>query len=273
MASPRNSLDHPLASILVCPQCHGELLANPQHWECVKCGTAFPVYQGVVHFATPVSDQPAENRDVAFRQRYEWQYQAEGDAEQYAKSFKEKPRKRQRTRRELAIMECLLAGRKDCEFILDIPCGGGRLSGPLAACARVLAEADIAPAQLKLALAHNLGNQTGIIASALTLPIRDMAVDGAVCARLSHHLPDPGERKNLLNELLRVSSQFVIFSFTDRSSIQSFGRKLRGKALNPCAMAVDDVVASAAEQGFRLDRVMTVSNIGPRHRYALLVRN
>ena len=76
-----------------------------------------------------------------------------------------------------------------------------------------------------------------------------------------------------LAELIRVAKKFVVVSFTDRQSVQSFGRKLRGNALNPCAMAVDEITTAAERAGFKLEKLMTVSNIGPRHRYALLVRS
>jgi len=88
--------------------------------------------------------------------------------------------------------------------------------------------------------------------------------------RLSHHLPDPAERELLISELMRVSSRFCIFSFTDRDSIQSFGRKLRGKKLNPCSMSVDEISSVVKVNGGKVDDIMTVSSIGPRHRWALI---
>ena len=263
---------HALAPILVCPACHADLSHDAGKVQCTRCNAHYAESGGVFVFSVPDSYDDESSRDVAFRKRYEWQYHSPEEARKYASSFTEKPRKRQRTRRELHILETLLSGFPDNETLLDVPCGGGRLSQPMVDRTKVLIEMDIAEAQLDLALSRQLGNQWGVLGSALALPVDGLAVDGAICARLSHHLPDPAERDKLLSELMRVAQKFVVVSFTDRQSVQSFGRKLRGKALNPCAMAVEEITSAAHKAGFDLQKLMTVSNIGPRHRYALLVR-
>jgi len=266
-----------LTGLLVCPACNSDLAVSKTEYQCQGCGNEYAISGDTPCFAEPEMAEPEIDESdtpagVAFRKRYEWQYQEQEDARQYDQSFRDGPRKRQRTKRELGILRSMLNSQPRCHTILDVPCGGGRLSPPIAARTEHLLEADIAPAQLQLALRHELEPQRGLIISALALPFDSGSLDAAVCARLSHHLPDPAEREQLLSELLRVSRSFVIFSFTDRKSIQSFGRKLRGKKLNPSAMSTDQIEQIALANGAIVDRFMTVSSIGPRHRFALLVK-
>lgn len=229
----------------------------------------------IPQFAQPEPEALQDTTNGPDRKRYEWTYQRDAGAAQYDRSFSESRRKRQRTRRELWILERLLSDQPTSKTLLDIPCGGGRLSAPMAARTHALLEADISPAQLDLALTRNYSVTcpVGMVVSALELPLPDESIDGVICARLSHHLPDAKERETLLGELLRVSKNFVIFSFTDRRSIQSISRRIRGRALKSAAMLPEEIAAIASRYGARLDQCLTVSNLGSRHRYALLVKN
>lgn len=208
------------------------------------------------------------------RAEYRTKYQHNGAAATYDASFRELPAKARRTRRELSILEQLLAQVPDPHTLLDIPCGGGRLSGPLRRRCSLLIEADVALEQLRHALKEDdTGARTaGFTADALHLPLKDGAVNGVVCARLSHHLPTADERDALLGELIRVAREFVIFSFTESRSLPSLSRRLRGRALNPCAMSLDDVGRLGGQYGLSVRDSGVVSPLGSRHRYALLTR-
>ncbi|MEA3291049.1 MAG: methyltransferase domain-containing protein [Pseudomonadota bacterium] len=266
-----------LADLLVCPACHADLAGGPGQLFCTSCNSVYPLHgpdDSIPWFAQPDQAALEGTRDGPDRKRYEWKYQQDAGAERYDTSFHEQPRKRRRTRREQEIVDQLLSGQLRCTTLLDVPCGGGRLSAPLAAKTEYLLEADISPAQLQLSLGRKRGGKppVGIVLSALQLPLPDNALDGAVCARLSHHLPEAREREQIITELLRVSRRFVIFSFTDRRSMQSFSRKLRSKALNPSAMLPEEIDSVARRCGARMEHCLTVSSLGPRHRYALLIK-
>jgi hypothetical protein len=143
----------------------------------------------------------------------------------------------------------------------------------MAAACRNLVEADISHAQLRLALARkNAGARdlSGMIVSAFRLPLGDGSVDGVVCARLSHHLPEAAERGELLDELLRIAKRFVIFSFVDRLSMKSIARRIRLRELNPSAMTLSEISEIARRRGARVKKCLAVSNLGSRHRYALI---
>ncbi|MEM7193535.1 MAG: class I SAM-dependent methyltransferase [Pseudomonadota bacterium] len=248
---------------------------SPTSLGCGCCQTSYRVSGNVPVFAEPETVSDDALGSINFRKRYEWQYQDASSASAYDQSFRASARKRQRTRRELAIVETLLGDQQKTGRLLDIPCGGGRLSDPISDACDELIEADIAPAQLALALKRHdqSGISTrveGVVASALNIPLANESVDGVICARLSHHLPDSTERRALLAELLRVARFFVIFSFTDLASIQSLSRKLRGKSLNPSAMSQDEIERIVTSEGAHIKQFMTVSNIGPRHRFVLL---
>jgi SAM-dependent methyltransferase len=262
--------DDSVTALLACPKCRTDLFYENSCYRCSSCGNGYPVVNEIPQFAMAQENYQEDPDGIAFRKRYEWQYNDIRDAAKYDESFRKSRRKRQRTSRELSIVEAMLSRQGKCRTILDVPCGGGRLSGPISNKTQVLIEADISLAQIHLALSQNLGNQRGMMISALALPFESEALDGSVCARLSHHLPDPAERELLISELMRVSSRFCIFSFTDRDSIQSFGRKLRGKKLNPCSMSVDEISSIVKVNGGKVDDIMTVSSIGPRHRWALI---
>lgn len=267
-----------LADLLVCPACHGDLVAEEDRLRCEPCGRDYALggpKRNIPFFAEPDEGAREGAREGPDRKRYEWKYQDGEGAARYDRSFQEQPRKRRRTRREQEILDQFLSTQLRSTTLLDVPCGGGRLSPPLAAHSEHLVEGDISPAQVRMALSRGYAGNApvGVGLSALELPFPDNALDGAVCARLSHHLPDAGEREKLLDELLRVSRRFVIFSFTDRKSLQSFTRKLRGKALNPSAMLPEEIDATARRSGARLEECLTVSSLGSRHRYALLVKD
>lgn len=266
-------VDPILSELLVCPACHGDMNLENSVLRCRKCQAQYSVNEGIPCFSEPESEFESDPADIAFRKDYEWRYHNDDDARAYDDSFKKSFRKRRRTNREKKILNTMLSSQGHSKVVLDVPCGGGRLSEPIAQSAEHLIEADISPAQLDLALSLNIGNQHGIIASALQLPFKTASVDGVVNSRLSHHLPNADEREQLLLELLRVAKRFVIFSFTDKTSLKSFSRKLRGKEISQSAMDSSEVENIARKGDAELRDLMTVSVIGQRHRFALLEKS
>ncbi len=162
--------------------------------------------------------------------------------------------------------------------ILEIPCGGGRLTPAFADSTELVIEADIAIGQV---LYGRHASQVGVpavwmTASAFHIPLRDRSVDGVVCVRLSHHLPTAPECERLFAELLRVASRFVIVTYFDRHSLKHLTWRLRHpfsrKARKP-ALTATEVAALARAHGGRLVSTAPLSRFGSGHRYALLVKD
>jgi ubiquinone/menaquinone biosynthesis C-methylase UbiE len=98
-----------------------------------------------------------------------------------------------------------LAGRAEGP-VLEIPCGGGRNTGALAAGVPFLLAADRSRAALAVAQAmidrERLTNCGLLEADINRLPFPDHSIDGVFCADLLGHLPEPADA---LGELVRVS--------------------------------------------------------------------
>ncbi|MGE5296714.1 MAG: class I SAM-dependent methyltransferase, partial [Solirubrobacterales bacterium] len=188
----------------------------------------------------------------------------------YRQRYEKRWFKRLTTRREVRRVEHLLASEPRCRRLLDLPCGGGRVSAPFAAATDLLLQADLSLSQVLMAR-RILGSRGGILwftASAFTIPLKDGAVDGAVCNRLTHHL-SPVEQERVIHELLRVSARFVILSYYDHDSFRSLGRRIRGK--NPGhTIRREDLRTWARHGGASVQADVPLWFAGSRLRYAVL---
>jgi ubiquinone/menaquinone biosynthesis C-methylase UbiE/uncharacterized protein YbaR (Trm112 family) len=261
-----------LSQIVVCTRCKSDLEQKDDNLVCTECGHTIPVIDGIPRFIELVKGSLDDQDPIQHRQKYEHRYQSPELAQGYNESFNIIPRDQKRTHRELLILNTLLEKVNNTESLLDIPCGGGRLSPPLAGKTENLIEMDASLEQVKLAVAvqSHTTPRFGASASALSLPLKDNSVDGVLNARLSHHLPSVAERAELLDELLRVARKFVIFSFTDKNSTHTLHRKLRGKKPNPAAMSVSEIETACSRHNAKLTKIMTVFQLGSRHRFALI---
>jgi len=161
--------------------------------------------------------------------------------------------------------------------LLDLPCGGGRLTPAFAASADLVIEADIGLGQVLYGRSESrvATPRVWMTASAFHIPLRDSAVDGTICVRLSHHLPTPAERERLLEELLRVSRRFVIMTYFDHYSVKNALRRLRrpfDRQPPKMTMTTAHVMELALLCGARLVAAPPLSRIGSGHRYALILK-
>jgi len=230
------------------------------------------VVDGVPFLILSESEAGGESgASVEYRQRY----RDAAAAREYNVAYEEAAGKRWSTRREGRLLESLLSRAGRAAVLLDLPCGGGRLSRFLEGHAELLVEADVARGQLAYAMHHRTYRRAPawLGASALHIPLRTGAVDGVVCCRLSHHLPTGGERERLLAELLRVGRRFVIVTFFDFHSLKNALRRLR-RPFNhkpaKSAMRVAEVAAIARRYGARLVACPPLFRLSSGHRYALL---
>lgn len=268
----------PVLDLLACPDCRSPLAREAAGFRCSRCDARFPVQGGIPVFARfgTVEAAPGLKPDLT-SEKYQQNYQQVTEATRYNKMYQKRWSKRWSTQREFTLLEGLLASQPHCGTLLDLPSGGGRLSPQIARFTDVLVEADIALGQVQYGRANGLTTtrQVWMTASGFHIPLRDAAVDGVVCVRLSHHLPTPAERERLLCELLRVARRFVIMTFFDHHSFKNLGRRMRrpfDRKPPKMTMTVARVRELAREGGAELAACPALSHIGSGHRYALMVK-
>jgi SAM-dependent methyltransferase len=261
--------DAGIAPLLCCPECGGDVVGDGELL-CAGCGARYPVINGIP-FLLPVESGGESAASAEYRGRY----RDDEPARDYNAAYERWPTKRWSTAREGVLLGRLLERAGQATELLDLPCGGGRLSRFLDRHAALLIEADTARGQLEYARRHRAYSRppAWLGASALRIPLKTGAVDGAVCCRLSHHLPTVAERERLLGELLRVSRRFVIVTFFDYHSLKNLLRRARrpfNRKPPKAAMRVAEVAAIARAHGARLAACPSLFVLSSGHRYALL---
>lgn len=268
-----------IGELLICPGCAADLKVGRESVECTACGTSYPLRDGIALLAIRgTSETWGEPQAQEQSADYQGEYQRVDRAAAYNLSYRRRPLKRQSTRREFKLIRRHIARVGRSRVILDLPCGGGRLTPAFADTAELVIEADIAHGQLLFGRAESpvATPRVWMTASAFHIPLRDDSVDGTICVRLSHHLPTAAERERLLAELLRVSRRFVIMTFFDHHSLKNVVRRLRrpfdGQPPK-MTMTTARVAELAGEYGARLMDAPPLSRIGSGHRYALIVKD
>jgi len=263
-----------IANILICPGCGDGLKLGAEEVSCSGCQNRYPMYEGVAHLALlGGSDTWNEQAPAQDSTAYQKQYQDFADAERYNLKYERHLLKRLSTRREYQRLQELCGSQAHCTTMLELPCGGGRLSPQLAPSTDLLIEADIAMGQVLYGKSkEDIGvDRAWMTASAFHIPFRDESVDAVVCVRLCHHLPTHQERERLLRELLRVAGRYVVMTFFDYHSLKNRLRRLRGKSPKH-TMTVEQVAELAASCNAELAACPQLFSIGSGHRYALMVK-
>jgi SAM-dependent methyltransferase len=209
---------------------------------------------------------------------YQQNYQEDRRAARYNAKYRDHWTKRISTWREVALLDRMLRSQGRCEVLLDLPCGGGRLSPPMARHTNLLIESDVALGQLHYGSEHGrvTTRQVWMVASGFNIPLRDASVDGTVCVRLTHHLPTEAEREQLVRELLRVTRRFLIMSFFDYYSLKNTLRRLRrpfNRKPPKSTMRTGELRRLAQDCGARLVESPALFLLGSGHRYALMVKD
>ena len=204
---------------------------------------------------------------------YQGKYQTIQAAAYYNEGYKNS--RQARTQRESRILHTLLSRFSGVESMLDMPCGGGRLSPVLAKKANLLVEMDLSLGQLQYGQENSSVStpRVWIRGSGFQIPLKDRSIEGAACIRLSHHLYSMEEKEKLLSELMRVTRSFVILSFVDSGAPKYVLRRLRdrifGRPHRTTAISVKELRAMAKKYGGDL---LAYPSLGPfrAHRYALI---
>lgn len=204
---------------------------------------------------------------------YQGKYQSPSAAQAYNRRYRQKRVKT--TQRESVILRKLLSKYGGSETVLDLPCGGGRLSPVIGEFTRTILEMDLAPGQLLYGLKNCRirARQIWMRASAFDIPLENGSVDGTVCIRLSHHLYTLEEKEKLLSELLRVARRFVVFYFVDSNAPKYKSREWRagitGDLFKKNSMTVQELSRMAEKLGGKLVSCPAAGFLQP-HRYALI---
>ena len=263
-----------LKEIIVCPDCRSEVIFDKNSIECCSCKRVFHIDNDIPQFAlySKGKDETCDKPTAYYEQRYKDFVRAQ----HYNQKYAEQLLKRMSTKREYQLINKLLGAQPHCQTLLEIPCGGGRLSSQLVKATDMLIQADIAVGQIQYLLQKNrlvLQNirHAYMTASAFKMPFQDSSIDGLVCVRLSHHISTLGQRQDLLEELLRVSKKFVLMTFFDSRSFKNIFRQIKGKK-QKFTLSVSQVNDIANRNGASLVACPRLSVIGSGHRYALLIK-
>lgn len=268
-----------VAALLACPDCGDPLSFGPDWIRCEGCDARYPIADGVallaVHGGSETWGAPqAGEQGTAYQQ----EFQDVGKAAAYNLQFRRRPLKLGVTPRETRLIRRFVRKVGRSRTILEIPCGGGRLTPAFADATDLVIEADIALGQVQYGRATSKlpVRRAWMTASAFHVPLRAGSVDGAICIRLLHHLPTAAERDRLLSELLRVSRRFVILTFFDRHSLKHLTWRIRhpfSRAPRKPALSRSELAALLRGSGARLVASAPLSRFGSGHRYALIVKD
>ena len=177
--------------------------------------------------------------------------------------------------RERRLLNDLLDMAGKVDRALDVPCGAGRLSPLMAERARDLFEVDFSREMLKLCRRNAVAYRAIVAAaSVFQLPFPDASFDLVLSIRLSHHIPLHEARLDHLRELFRVSRRFVLVTFFGEESVKNrlrnLYRRLGGRKGAKLTLSKAEVRALAAERGFRVVAMRSISRVFSGHYFTLL---
>jgi SAM-dependent methyltransferase len=277
--SPPDPAFGAIERLLACPECHDPLSVGPDWIRCEGCDARYPIQDGVALLAIRGGSETwGVAQDGEQGTEYQDEFQDIAKAADYNLQFRRRPLKLGVTPRESTLIRRCIRQVGRSRAILEIPCGGGRLTPAFEDATDLVIEADVAIGQVLYGRKASQARvpRVWMTASAFHIPLRDRSVDGVVCVRLSHHLPTAAERDRLFAEVLRVANRFAIVTYFDRHSLKHLTWRLRHpfsrKARKP-ALSKSEVAALAKAHGARLVSSEPLSRFGSGHRYALLVRD
>lgn len=143
--------------------------------------------------------------------------------------------------------------------VLDLPCGGGRVTVHLAKQGYDLSSADLSESMLAI-------TRENVAKNGFKCPVErqdiekltygDRAFDTVVSFRLFHHFPNPEIRQRAVTELCRVAKQFVALSYFSPASVTSVKRGLRaamgGRKSDKHPTPLSEVKKYFVKAGFKL---------------------
>jgi SAM-dependent methyltransferase len=209
-------------------------------------------------------------------------YNSENGARSYTTKFERKWTERVGNLNETRVARKLIAeiaSKTDINTALDLPCGYGRLMPILRKHVPHVFEADWSFPLLKIAQKNQRANPSlkeadaYIRANALYMPFADQSFDLVLSIRLCHHIREYSERLTYVHELLRISRQWVVFTYFDYYSIKNIWREIRrifnGKR-SKWTLKESEINQIAQEMGFEVFRSIPLARLFSGHRYVVL---
>ena len=177
------------------------------------------------------------------------------------------PRRRRNARKWKTILAAL-ESTDGVKSILDMPCGTGRFTGPLADCGYMVVGSDISHEMMMKAAEQNTDSRehlAGYIqADAVALPLKDASLDCVMSIRFMFHV-DPQTRVKILQEMGRVSRRWLIVDYRHRYSF----RYAKWKLLSSLGLTNKSLQRVSREQleqefheaGIAIRRVLPVTRV------------
>ncbi len=168
-------------------------------------------------------------------------------------------RNQRRHRHEMTMIAAAMKMTENVSTVLDAPCGVGRASIWLAQQGYDVTGVDLGEAAL--ALAAQLAAKEDVSVrfehqDMFSLPYRDRAFDATLCFRFLHHFESAALRSRLIDEICRVSRQYVLVSRMTPISTTSLRRRFRhfltGKPIKQYPLSARDLDAEMRRCGFEV---------------------
>jgi ubiquinone/menaquinone biosynthesis C-methylase UbiE len=143
--------------------------------------------------------------------------------------------------------------------VIDIPCGTGKMTNLLSEKYELYVGVDMSYEMIQQI--HDVKGLTFIQGDGTAIPFADKSTDLVVSLRLIHRLPSE-VKYQFITELSRISSKYIIFSFSSSSFAHRVLLKIKMLAgLVPekvIAEPIDDYHAFLESRGFRLEKKIFV---------------
>jgi len=156
------------------------------------------------------------------------------------------------------VNKCSLTDR---DIVLDAPCGTGYIGGILSNNSASIVATDISMEMMELAINEYTGkNFYGFLQSDLSnTPFTSSKFKCVIVLALMHRLPDE-IRKIILSEIVRLSSRYIIISY----SVESISQKLKQWILMkvkrshipaPSSIPVSEIIDELSSEGLKVVRM------------------
>ena len=168
-------------------------------------------------------------------------------------------RKDTKNRAELRLVDRAFALIPKEARVLDVPCGGGRVTVHLSKRGYRVSSGDLSEAMIKIAREVVAKAKLNCEVQRLDiekLAFSDRAFDAIISFRLFHHFPNEEIRQRAVNELCRVAGKWVALSYFSPASVTSIKRKIRaamgGRKSEKHPTSLSEVTGYFEICGFRL---------------------